>query len=170
MAFTYHFWLKPSGKADEILRKTIDDLSKAYQGPLFDPHITLLSFLTGTEEEISFRSEQLGISLQPFEIQLMEPGYGDQYFQCVFLKVQKSPELMNAHELARKQFVNDTRPYMPHLSLLYGHYSAEQKDKITSTLFETRRLRFTVDKFDLIRAGSEDPKDWISILTVPFSR
>ncbi len=170
MATTYHLWIKPSGKVYDILRKTIGNLSKTYQGPFFDPHVTLLSSLTGTAEEIILRSEQLRTSLQPFDIQLTEPAYGDQYFQCVFLKAQESPALMNAHELARKLFVKDTNAYMPHLSLLYGHYSIEQKDKITATLSETLRLSFTVDKFDLIRAESEDPKDWISILTVPLSR
>jgi 2'-5' RNA ligase len=170
VAITYHLWLKPSGKAYDILEKTISDLSRSNQGPCFDPHVTLLSSLTGTEEEISFRSERLGISLQSFEIQLTEPAFGDQYFQCVFLKAQESPALMDAHERARKLFVQNTSPYMPHLSLLYGHHPIERKHKITATLSETLRLTFTVDKFDLIRAGSEDPKDWISILTVPMSR
>jgi 2'-5' RNA ligase len=75
---------------------------------------------------------------------------------------------MNAHELARRLFVKDPSPYMPHLSLLYGDYSIELKDKITSTLSQTLRLTFTVDTFDLIQARSEDPKDWTSILTVPL--
>jgi 2'-5' RNA ligase len=77
---------------------------------------------------------------------------------------------MNAQELARKLFGKDTSPYMPHLSLLYGHYSIELKDKIAATVPETLRISFTVDTLDLIRARSEDPKDWISILTVPLSR
>jgi 2'-5' RNA ligase len=77
---------------------------------------------------------------------------------------------MNAHELARKLFVKATNAYMPHLSLLYGHYSIEQKNKIMATLSETLQLSFTVDNFELIRSGSEDPKDWNPILTVPLSR
>ncbi len=170
MAITYHLWLKPSGKVYDILVKTMAELSKAYQGPFFEPHVTLLGSLPGTEVEISARSSQLGTSLQPFDIQLTEPGYGDQYFQCVFLKAQETPAMMNAHELARRLFVKDTNPFMPHLSLLYGHYSIELQDKIAATLPETLRLSFTVDKFDLIRARSEDPKDWIPILTVPLSR
>jgi 2'-5' RNA ligase len=170
VAITYHLWLKPSGKAYDILVKTIAELSKTYQGPFFKPHVTLLGSLPGTEVEISVRSSQLGTSLQPFDIQLTEPGYGDQYFQCVFLKAQETPAMRNAHELARRLFVKDTSPFMPHLSLLYGHYSIELQDKIAAALPETLRLSFTVDKFDLIRARSKDSKDWIPILTVPLSR
>jgi 2'-5' RNA ligase len=170
VAITYHLWLTPSGKAYDILMKTIAELSRAYQGPLFEPHVTLLDSLPGTEVEISARSSQLGTSLQPFDIQLTEPGYGDQYFQCVFLKAQETPAIMNAHELARRLFVKDPSPFMPHLSLLYGHYSIELQNKIAATLPETLCPSFTVDTFDLIRARSEDPKDWIPILTVPLSR
>ncbi|MDH4361016.1 MAG: 2'-5' RNA ligase family protein [Nitrospirota bacterium] len=170
MATTYHLWLKPSGKVYDILAKTIAELSKAYQAPFFEPHVTLLSSLPGTEEEITGRSSQLGTSLRPFDIQLTEPAYGDQYFQCVFLKVQETQAILNAHEQAKKLFAKGTSPYMPHLSLLYGHYSIERKDKIAATLPEILRLSFLVDTVDLIRAGSEDPKDWLPILSVPLSR
>lgn len=169
MATTYHLWLTPSGRVYDILAKTIADLGEAHQAPFFEPHVTLLGSLPGTEEEITARSSQLGTSVQPFDIQLTEPAYGDQYFQCVFLKVQQTPAMMNAHELARRLFAKDTGPYLPHLSLLYGHYSIAHKAKITATLPEILRFSFTVDKFDLIQARSEDPKDWIPILTVSFS-
>ena len=96
---TFHLWLKPSGKAYDILVHTIATLSKEYQGPFFEPHVTLLGNLPGTEEEISLGSSQLGSSLQPFDIQLTEPAYQDQYFQCLFLKVHETPALMRAHEV-----------------------------------------------------------------------
>ncbi len=169
MANTYHLWLAPTGQAYDILMKTITDLSKAYHAPVFDPHVTLLGSLPGTEEAISVRCVELGGSLAPFDIFLAEPAYGDQYFQCVFLKTQETPALMNAHELARRLFVKAPNPFMPHLSLLYGHYSLELKDKITSTLSQALRLNFTVDMIHLIRSKSEHPMDWTSILAVPLS-
>lgn len=169
VANTYHLWLAPNGQAYHMLMKVITDLSKAYQAPVFDPHVTLLGSLPGTEEAISLRCLELGGSLPPFNILLTEPAYGDQYFQCVFLKTQETPALLNAHELARSLFVKNPSPYMPHLSLLYGHYSIELKDKITSTFSQALRLNFTVDRFHLIRAKSEHPMDWTSILTVSLS-
>lgn len=169
MAKTYHLWLAPTGQAYDILMETITDLSRAYHAPVFEPHVTLLNSLPGTEEAISVRCLELGGSLSPIDILLIEPGIADQYFQCVFLKSQETPALMNAHELARRLFVKDPTPYMPHLSLLYGHYSLELKDKITSTLSQALRLNFTVDMIHLIRSESEHPVDWTSILTVPLS-
>lgn len=152
-----------------MLMKVITDLTKAYQAPVFDPHVTLMGSLPGTEESISLRCLELGGLLPPFNILLTEPAYGDQYFQCVFLKTQETPALMNAHELARRLFGKDLSPYKPHLSLLYGHYSIELKDNITSTLPQALRLNFTVDRVHLIRSKSEHPMDWTTILTVPLS-
>ncbi len=169
MANTYHLWLAPTGKAYDILMEAITDLSRAYHAPVFEPHVTLLGSLPGTEEDISVRCLELGGSLSPIDILLTEPAIADQYFQCVFLKTQETPALMNAHELARRLFVKDPSPYMPHLSLLYGHYSLELKDKITSTLSQTLRINFTADMIHLIRSKSEHPVDWTSILTVPLS-
>lgn len=169
MASAYHLWLTPTGQVYDILQKTITDLSKAYHAPVFDPHVTLLGSLPGTEEAISLRCVKLGESLAPFDIFLAEPACGDQYFQCVFLKAQETPALMNAHELANRLFVKAPNPFMPHLSLLYGHYSLELKHKITSTLSQALSLNFTVDTIHLIHAKSEHPMDWASILSVPLS-
>lgn len=170
MAITYHCWLKPSGKAYDILKTTIAELGVTYQTPFFEPHVTLLNSLPGTEEETLVRSWQLGRSLQPFDLQLTHPAYGTQYFQCVFLKIQETPALMNAHELAKRLFKKEITSYMPHLSLLYGNYSSGLKEQIVNTLPKTLSLTFTIDKIDLIRAGSDDPQDWNTILTVPLSQ
>ncbi len=167
---TYHLWLKPSGKAYDILVHTITALSREYHGPFFGPHITLLGNLPGTEEEISLRSSQLGTSLQPFDIQLTAPAYQDQYFQCLFLKAQETPALINAHEVACSRLLKAHHPYMPHLSLLYGHYPKELKKKIIAALPQNLLLSFTVDTFDLIQAKSENPKDWCTLLSFPFGQ
>ncbi|HBP87392.1 MAG TPA: 2'-5' RNA ligase family protein [Nitrospirales bacterium] len=169
MGNTYHLWLAPTGKAYDALMKTITDLSKAYHAPVFEPHVTLLGFLPGTEEDISVRSVQLGRSLPPFDILLTEPAFGNQYFQCVFLNAQETPAIMNAHERARSLFLKDPSLYKPHLSLLYGNYSIDVKEKITSTLTQALSFNFTVDTIHLIRSESEHPKDWTSILTAPLS-
>ncbi|MFZ1748141.1 MAG: hypothetical protein WAU17_19715, partial [Nitrospirales bacterium] len=65
--------------------------------------------------------------------------------------------------------VKAPNPFIPHLSLLYGHYSLELKHKITSTLSQALPLNFTVDTIHLIHSKSEHPMDWASILSVPLS-
>jgi 2'-5' RNA ligase len=166
---TYHVWIKPAGQVYDLFLKTIGQLSQLYRGPFFEPHITLLDSLPGTEEEISGRFSHLGASLQPFTIHLTESAYGDQYFQCVFLKVQKTPEIIHAHELAKGVFNKKSTVFMPHLSLLYGHYPSQLKEKIVAALPNTLLLHFSADRVELIRSRSEKPTDWISIMTLPLS-
>ncbi len=165
---TYHLWLKPSGSAYTLLATTIAELARTYDGPLFEPHVTLLSNLPGAEEEVAARAAQLANSLEPFEIQLGGPGYKDQYFQCLFLQVAQAPGIMEAHQHARRTFLKHEAYFMPHLSVLYGNYPPALKEQIIPTLSRNLAVRLSVDKVDLIRADSDDPKDWVNIGIFPF--
>lgn len=44
---------------------------------------------------------------------------GSEFYQCVYLLAHKDPGTMAAGAAAREAFGIETRPYMPHLSLLY---------------------------------------------------
>src|SRR3954462_2265494 len=88
---TYHLWFKPSGEAYKILRRTIEQLAQKLDAPMFEPHISLIGNLDGTEEEIIKKSESLAKSLKPFTAVLTEPAYRDSHFQCLFMLVNKAP-------------------------------------------------------------------------------
>jgi len=49
----YHLWLMPSGALYDLLADTITEISRTYQAPRFDPHVTLLSSLRGSEPGIA---------------------------------------------------------------------------------------------------------------------
>src|SRR5690606_17347433 len=129
-----HFWLQPSGYAYNILKTIIADLSTTYASPIFEPHVTLLSSLPGSKDDIVRRMTYLGSRVQPFDLHLIEPAYGDRYFQCIFFKARESPSLIAAHELANNLFGNISRTFMPHLSLMYGDVSLELKKQIIAAL------------------------------------
>jgi hypothetical protein len=42
-AFGYHLWLVSKGETLHRLQGIIDDLAQAHGGPVFTPHVTLLS-------------------------------------------------------------------------------------------------------------------------------
>lgn len=56
---------------------------------------------------------------------------GEMYYQCVYIRMTPSPQLAKAHEMAAAAFGVPSgngpgKPYMPHLSLVYGDsFSAE---------------------------------------------
>jgi 2'-5' RNA ligase len=169
MQSSYHLWLKPSGKAHDVLAEAIQDLSHKLRSPIFEPHVTLLSGLQGSEQDHLLRTEQLADWLQPLHISLIAPSYQDTYFQCLFLKVEETPPVMEAHARAKAAFADKAEAaFMPHLSLLYGLYSREVKQEIIATLPSHLRMTFDATALYLTRSDSDDPKDWHEILMVPM--
>ena len=161
---SHHLWLMPSGEIYDRLANIIEDFSKKYGSPFFEPHVTLLGFLPGTKEEILAHSLTLAKTLQPFDIRLTDLGYQDTYFQCLYLNVDGTAEILEAHSQARKVFPSSrSSEFTPHLSLLYGDYSHEIKDRIISSLEKDLLLRFAITDIHLIHAESEDPKHWSKI-------
>lgn len=161
MAPTYHLWLRPSGRAQDLLGTAIQTLAHRLQAPVFEPHVTLLGNLIGTEHELLVRTERLAEKLQPLPITLTEPSYREEYFQCLFLKVKETPSILDAHTAARNLFGHEHGPaYMPHLSLVYGLYPAELKQEVIAGLSSDLRMTFDATVLSLIRADSHDPKGW----------
>ncbi|MGH7231842.1 MAG: 2'-5' RNA ligase family protein [Nitrospiraceae bacterium] len=164
---SYHLWLKPSGEAYERLASAIRELADKLKAPIFEPHVTLLSPLSGTEEEHRRRTKQLAQRLRPFPIILIEPAYRDEYFQCVFMKAVDTPQLMEARTQARHLFSHAGRDvYMPHVSLLYGLYPTELKQELIGALPPDLRMTFGATAVHLVRSDSDDPKDWHEISAI----
>jgi 2'-5' RNA ligase len=166
---TYHLWVKPAGAVRDTLVQTIQELAQELRSPVFEPHVTLLAGLIGTEQEHAERSEIVTQQLRPFKITLREPSYGSEYFQCLFMRAEQTPSLMNANALARRIFQKPDETYMPHLSLVYGSYPESRKQAIIRNLPPDVRTSFEVIALSLIRADSSDPQDWHEIANCPFT-
>ncbi len=167
---TYHHWFKPSGEAYRILAKTIRTLATELQAPVFEPHISLIGNLQGTEEELIRKSEELARQLEPFEAVLTQASYRDTHFQCLFMLVEKTPVLMKAHARAMDFFGKANQDFMPHVSLVYGTYPEAQKKLIIDHLPNEIKTSFQVTSLYLIRADSPEPKDWHEIGPFPMKQ
>ena len=166
---TYHLWVKPSGAVRDTLVQTIREFAHELGGPVFEPHVTLLEGLLGTEGEHIQRSQIATPQLRPFNITLSQPSYGTQYFQCVFMRAEQTPPLIGANALVKRIFQKPDETYMPHLSLVYGLYPESRKRAIIRKLPPDVKTCFEVTAFSLIRADSDDPNEWYEITTCPFT-
>lgn len=165
----FNIFLIPGGIVYERLATTIADLSKAYHAPNFIPHVTLLGNLDGSEDEITLQALSVARQLKPFNIQLTHPDYEEGYSRCLFLRVKKTPALLKAHALAKKDFSQYEVPlYRPHLSLLYGFFPIEVKEQIIANLNENLKMMFKVTTLNVMRIEGGDPKNWSKTLTIPF--
>ena len=149
------------------LAGVISDLSARYRGPTFDPHLTLLGKLEGEEKSLVDLAKQLARALHPFEVRLKEPGCEPHYFRCLFLPVEPSPTLLEAHQRAKQIFGRkSTSAFDPHVSLLYGLFSESLKQEIINSLPPDLPGAFLVSRLQLIRADSTNPQNWQVVETL----
>jgi 2'-5' RNA ligase len=165
---TYHLWFKPTGLAYDVLARTIRDLARELGVPAFEPHVTLLAYLEGTEQEHMRRAGELAERLEPCHFVLTEPAYFDEYFRCLFLLVDPTPAVLTCHALAAKVFGKPDEAYMPHVSLVYGSLAQSRKKSIIAALPPDARTSFVVTSVTLLKSESAEPKDWHEIAVFPF--
>jgi hypothetical protein len=98
-AFGYHLWLVPEGDDLHRLQGVVDRLAEAYDGPVFTPHVTLLSGLAEDEASLIETNRRLAAGLEPFNLDLTVPEAGTTFFQCIYLRVA----IHRYHESGRPQ-------------------------------------------------------------------
>lgn len=165
----YSLWLMPSGELYAELRSLIEGLSDRYGGPRFEPHITLLGGLTGPEGELLARASELAAFVRPHPVRLTKVEYLDEYYRCLYIRVQETPEVARTHQMAQVLFRRlDDRAFLPHLSLLYGDFPAGAKEAIVEELGGEFGRSFDLRSIHLY-ATSGPPEDWYPVREFPLS-
>ncbi len=150
----------PPAAVRERFGRLIDALSQRLGTPRFHPHVTLCGTGDYTEADVRARTAALAARLAPVPIHLTEVGYTEEYFRCLYIKAERSPALLAAHATACAHFGRPAVPdFMPHLSLVYGELSREQKEKIIAEIGRRFDLTFCADAISLCwPAGT--PESW----------
>ena len=166
----YSIWILPPEPVFDRLTQIIAQISKQYSTPYFDPHVTLLGDLTLREEEMVATTQQLTNFLKPFTLTLTTAGYLNEYFKSLFITVEETEELMEAHQKARTLFNRAQDPkFFPHLSLMYGNFSPEIKEKILSEIGKDFQITFEVNDMYLTLCSSNIAlKDWRKLVQFTF--
>lgn len=120
------------------------------------------------------RNKAQGITkkLVPYEVRLGEVGSHRTYFQALFSKVDQTPQVLNAYEMAQKVFDLDKGKYFPHISLAYGDFSDEQVDnlkRIAEQEFETKNISFLARDIELWHTEGV-VGEWHQIATFLFGK
>lgn len=155
----YSLWLMPSENAYNKLAEIISGLSKKYSTPNFEPHVTLIGSLVGSEDDMIAKTSRLAIGIKPYQIKLTKIEYLDEYFKSLFVRVEETEDVMEVNLKARKIFSreNDSK-YVPHLSLLYGNLSQKIKKEIIENMGNVD-ISFFVKSIDIFSTKGE-VKDW----------
>ncbi|KAL8130422.1 hypothetical protein V2J09_019577 [Rumex salicifolius] len=141
----------PSDHEMHRIEKLMKGLRKDFGGPEFEPHLTVVGLTVLTQDDAvkRFRSAVDGMKAYPAKVEAVASGTS--YYDCVFLQLQPSPEVVEASVHCSAHFgYNSTTPYKPHISLLYGDLSDEQKK---DALVKANKLDECINKweFDITR-------------------
>lgn len=146
---TLALWLTVEGEAREQIAKVIHDLARETVGPAFVPHVTLLSGIRRTDEEVVSALASSGALAPAPAIELVRVSSSGSYYQAVVLEVALTEDLSRLRGRVERLFGMPPTPFSPHLSLVYGELPAAQREAIMrdarvqallSLRFEVRRL------------------------------
>lgn len=164
----YALWLLPAEPVSTAFADLIESLRKSYRGPRFAPHVTLLGWVTGTEEALAQATAQLAAQLEPLTLRPVGLDGEPYYFRCFYLKLEKSEPLLRTHEQASALFnAGHSSDYLPHLSLIYGQLSAPQKRRLQGELIDTLSAEFVADRLQLVHI-TVSVADWRAVTTCPL--
>uniref|UniRef100_K3WU85 Cyclic phosphodiesterase n=1 Tax=Globisporangium ultimum (strain ATCC 200006 / CBS 805.95 / DAOM BR144) TaxID=431595 RepID=K3WU85_GLOUD len=133
----YSLWVVPRADAGRELADAISECAARLQTPPFLPHMTLLGGIVGIQEEDAVaKTAQVADAIHALSAKVCAVTSKELlYFQCVFALLELTNELSSAHLAAKQTFgrFQDTE-FMPHISLVYGDLTREQKQQLIAEL------------------------------------
>lgn len=147
------------------LKKVIDELAKEFDGPIFEPHMTLLGNI---EMDLGQLKEKLNVlsQINKLDLKLGEVSLSTTYFQNVFIRVNPTHQFLELNINAKNLFGIENNVFMPHISLLYGNQDMKKREEAASKI-NIAQASFTADRFIIIPV-TPDPGQWVHVLEVRF--
>ena len=137
------YWLIPAEPDKARLAETIQNLAVRWNGPMFEPHVTLGSGLVESRERIDeIVSEAMrGVS----KVVLTSTGidHSDQFTKTLFVEFAADDALtLLAAKLKRLSARPEEYELKPHLSLLYASLDQAQREALARSVVIPKLIRF----------------------------
>ncbi|MBU0979520.1 MAG: 2'-5' RNA ligase family protein [Nanoarchaeota archaeon] len=163
----FSFFLTPRGAALEKLSKLIERLAIQLSSPIFEPHVTLLSSMPLPLTETISKTKELASALRPFTIRLNKVVHEDIWNKAIFINAEQSKKLMEANAKAREAFGLEDYEYLPHLSILYGEFPVETKERLIKDIGPELDIKFEA-KSIRIWDTVQSPWKWKFVKEIPL--
>jgi 2'-5' RNA ligase len=165
----YALWLVPDETHGEQLAEVMGQLRQQHGGPPFAPHVTLLENLIGKGEDLSAKAEPLAGELRTMSAHALRLVMEPYYFRSLYLKLEPTEDLSQAHEQAAQAFGIEPLPsFRPHLSLLYGLVPRKTKIEIGKQIHQDLPTEFSLARLQLVRLALA-VADWKAVVDLPLA-
>jgi 2'-5' RNA ligase len=164
---SYSIWLMPENPVKKQIQKKINYLGSDFNGPIFEPHVTLIGGVLGDEKMLIEKTRKISRNIQPFKIIFDDIHYLNEFFRSLFIKIKYNKDLVASRKAASKELGFIEEYYLPHLSLIYGDYTIKQKEKMISS-FGSVSDSFEVNNIYLAHNDELNLK-WRVIMSFPLN-
>ncbi|CAL5214239.1 unnamed protein product [Lathyrus oleraceus] len=166
----YSVWAIPPEDVCYRLTSLMTTLGSEFRGPHFEPHMTVVGAIELTPDDALNKLRSASEGVKAFQVTVDRVATGTFFYQCVYLLLHPTPQIVetNAHCCSHFGYTNST-PYMPHVSLLYGDLTDEEKQKAqerANILDDTLSgLSFQISRLALYKTDTKDKtlKSWEKI-------
>ncbi|TVU20586.1 hypothetical protein EJB05_36800, partial [Eragrostis curvula] len=157
----YSVWALPPEPVRGRLRSIMEGLRAAHGGPAFEPHATVVGAIRLRRSQAIEMLRAAGAGVSPYTARVTGVARGDFFYQCVYLLLEPTPEVVGASDHCSGHFgYQRPTPYMPHVSLLYGDLTDEEKEEARKKVEELDKdicgLQFEISELALYRTDTED--------------
>lgn len=150
----YSLWLRPTLTQIDEYGLIISQLAHKYDSVPFQPHITLLSGLSGNLKRLKNSCAKIVSSTKKFDITCNNISYTNEFFRNFFILVNLRDELDKLYETTLQEFAYTPEDdYMPHVSLYYGKLNIDTKKKLVAELEHKYPHVFKLERLDLFETS-----------------
>jgi hypothetical protein len=136
------YWLLPERAEREVFSREIRELAERFDGPLFEPHVTIFIAPADSRAPLEVLREVRQVNL---ELTIHSIRFGEQFTKTLFVQFEGNSALRQLGDAiwnasgARDRYLID-----PHLSLLYAKLPSKTKQRLADNIrLPFREVRFT---------------------------
>ena len=166
----YSLWLVPNEETEQkYLSKTISELATKHKGPVFEPHLTILGDVNLELDVLCEKVNKVVQNTPVLKLETSSVEYSTTYYQCVFVRVKPTPEMMQLYEDLKVNLgLTSPSVFMPHISLFYGNLPYLERNEIATSL-EIETQVFTSQAIVITPSGADVPPDkWEHLRELSF--
>jgi hypothetical protein len=168
------YWLRSAEPARNFFASTIAGFAARFDGPVFEPHVTVYAGKKRDENPEEILHATLA-GCGPLRLLVCDIQHSDQFTKTVFVQFEPSTSLLQlSRRLLESSTAHEEYQLNPHLSLIYKKMTRNQRVEVASSI----RLPFTEVVFDLAKAvicptpirSREDVESWRVVATQPLTK
>ncbi len=132
--YFYSIWALFEKEHDDELQSIKKIIESQTSGPSFKLHLTLSCCLYGNLDKLLIGTEKVSKKCKSFLIKIQGYGFKEKIFESIFLKIEKSKNLIFQKRQIDTYFEINNKNYFPHVSLYYGNIKRNEKIRIIKKL------------------------------------